>query len=445
MNYINNVKTYFKSIGAVAIMTLLLPMLFATMALDTVSSFIASSVCFFIISIISAKLILGNSFIKPVAVAYLVLLSLSTIHYLYFVDSNYFAGTGAGSSNFYHEYLTAIDGVQRLVDWKETNGIFSIITSDSWQLPHVELWSLISIPFIYLKVLWLNFAPFNIFCSIMIALNVYLTYLNTYSYDEGSGRILWNWLLYFPLFILGDIIWRDAAGMALCSVGLVCVKLSKNFISLGVSLVSACILCYLQRTLYPALLIGSFAIALLCESKSSGKKILGIVASIAIMFAFSSFFNSTTEDSYHDTYINSSSFIMLPIKIVFGLIGPFPWSGFLTYKINPAFSYELPQYILGTFQFGYLISIVLLFKQFSFKSLDLLTLFGFCLMMSGFVTSQMHISYIAEGLIFTLPWYFGQIGTLYRKYFRISLLILVGLNILILATGHLGLGSLLWK
>ena len=66
-------------------------------------------------------------------------------------------------------------------------------------------------------------------------------------------------------------------------------------------------------------------------------------------------------------------------------------------------------------------------------------------MMSGFVTSQMHISYIAEGLIFTLPWYFEQIGTLYRRYFRISLLILVGLNILILATGHLGLGSLLWK
>ena len=67
MNYINNVKTYFKSIGVVAIMTLLLPMLFATMALDTVSSFIASSVCFFIISIISkgcqtAAKVSGNIF-----------------------------------------------------------------------------------------------------------------------------------------------------------------------------------------------------------------------------------------------------------------------------------------------------------------------------------------------------------------------------------------------
>lgn len=56
----------------------------------------------------------------------------------------------------------------------------------------------------------------------------------------------------------------------------------------------------------------------------------------------------------------------------------------------------------------------------------------------------MHIGYISEGLIFTLPWFFYQVRVGYARYFKLSLSILVFLNILILMIGNVGFSNL-WK
>ena len=65
-------------------------------------------------------------------------------------------------------------------------------------------------------------------------------------------------------------------------------------------------------------------------------------------------------------------------------------------------------------------------------------------MLSGFVTSQMHIGYIAEGLYFTLPWFFNSVGSIYKRFFNISLFVLVILNVVVLTMGGLSISSL-WK
>lgn len=73
-----------------------------------------------------------------------------------------------------------------------------------------------------------------------------------------------------------------------------------------------------------------------------------------------------------------------------------------------------------------------------------MTILGFGIMLSGFLSKQMHIGYISEGLIFTLPWFFYQVRVGYARYFKLSLSILVFLNILILMIGNVGFSNL-WK
>ena len=99
---------------------------------------------------------------------------------------------------------------------------------------------------------------------------------------------------------------------------------------------------------------------------------------------------------------------------------------------------------MGTFQFGYLIALFHNWKSVSFKNLDTMTILGFGIMLSGFLSKQMHIGYISEGLILTLPWFFYQVRVGYARYFKLSLSILVFLNILILMIGNVGFSNL-WK
>jgi|GEM_PF-1794146 len=438
--------SYLIKVSTIALLFVLLPMVFGSMGSSTTfSNFLCSISCYFVLVVVSAKMILNESkLVRYFVIAYFSMVVLSLVHYLVFVDSQYFQSSGSGSGNFYHEYLTAINGVERIVEFKKTNGIFSIIESNSWELPHAEIWSLISIPFYFLKVQWMNMAPFNIYCSLFFAMNIFYVYRNSYKEGVMKKSVL-GWLVYFPLFILGDTFWRDPLGFALCSIGMVTLFLSRNTREKLISLFIACFLSYLQRTVYPVLLIGCFSLYYVLSLKSKSLKVISIILVFLILFILTPMLENSVDEGYTKAYINSSSFIMLPIKIVFGLIGPFPWTGFLVYKTNPEFSFELPQYVLGTFQFGYLLSILALFKKINFRQLDIMTMFGFALMLSGFVTLQMHIGYIAEGLMFTLPWFFEQVGLLYKKYFNVSLAILVFLNILIMATGHLSLGSLLWK
>ncbi len=73
-----------------------------------------------------------------------------------------------------------------------------------------------------------------------------------------------------------------------------------------------------------------------------------------------------------------------------------------------------------------------------------MTLMGFGIMLSGFVSRQMHIGYISEGLLFTLPWFFSQIGIEYKRYLKYSFIILVILNVILLVIGSIGISNF-WK
>ena len=157
------------------------------------------------------------------------------------------------------------------------------------------------------------------------------------------------------------------------------------------------------------------------------------------------FYEASTPDDYAGMYLNQMSVLALPIKIIFGLIGPFPWTQFImTFSGRLQNAYQLSDYILGIFQLGYLIAIFARWSRFSFRDLDYFSLMGFGIALTGFLSLSMHIGYIAEGIFFTLPWFFKQIGTEYRRYFMISFFILVLLNFVVVFTGSLGISNL-WR
>lgn len=438
-------NNYLLKIFAIAILFVVLPMIFGCIDSDSsLASFLISCCCFFILFIISTKLILeDNRLLKFYALSFVFQLAISVLHYLIFVDSSYFEGDGGVTPNFWHEFITTIDSVGRIHDYWKQYGLFSMLPVDDYATTHREMWHIIAWPFYFLDNKWLNYGPFNTFSSLFASVN--LVFLYRFKLDVQSLKYLRWWSAFFPLFLFNDWMWRDAFGILLISIGLVCCSLAHNPISKLISFFILGISSYLQRTMYLVLAGASVGYSYICKQKNLVFRMFELIFTLILVVILLQYAQDANETGYSAGYVNSMSILALPIKIIFGLIGPFPWFIFpdLVEK-NPAFAWQLSDYLLGTFQLGYLFSLVLFRSRVSFTSLDLCTIMGFGIMFSGFMTTMMHISYISEGLYFTLPWFFYHIGSKYKIGLRISFLMLVLLNILIICTGNLSISSF-WK
>lgn len=446
MNQSITLQTYIRNLLFLGILFILLPIFFGNFAQSTLSSYISSVICFFILTVTGVKLVLKEfRYVKFYALAYVIQVCLGLVHYLYFVDSRYFLSVGDASGSFWHEYLSVFDAVGRLQDDRNSNGVFYWMSADEFQVTHSEIWHFISYPFYYLQHKWLNYAPLNIFSTLLVSANIMLLYKCSYAQHNETHKPLLFWTAFFPSFLLNDTVWRDPFGILLMSIGVVSVTLSKSSLSRALAFVLFGIFSFIQRTMYIVIAGVSTFWGSIVNTKSSIGKVLYFIIGFVLLFVLKDVAEDANGSEYAAGYVNIMSYLALPIKIIFGMIGPFPWTQFSTLVgRNPAFAWQLQDYIMGTFQFGFLLSIIFQWKNLSFKNLDTITVLGFGIMLSGFLSKQMHIGYISEGVLFTLPWYFSQLGTKYRKYIRLSFFILVGLNILLMTMGNLSIGSL-WK
>ena len=223
------------------------------------------------------------------------------------------------------------------------------------------------------------------------------------------------------------------------------VALSNNIASKVVSFVIFGFASFVQRTMYVLIAAAAATWESIQKSRNVVLRIFYVAVGCVLLFYLSDLTDEVNGSEYNAGYVNAMSYLALPIKVVFCIIGPLPWTNFFrAVKINPAFAWQLQDYLMGTFQFGYLIALIMEWKKFSFRNLDSLTILGFGIMLSGFMSRQMHIGYISEGLLFTLPWFFSCIGIAYKKHLRQSFAILVILNILLFLMGNMGIASL-WK
>jgi hypothetical protein len=413
-------------------------------ALSTTGSFFVSTICFFLLTWISVYLLLGKRYVVFYLFTFSFLIVISVIHYIGLVDSTYFSSDGGPSNNFWREYLAVYDNLDRVVADRHNNG-FLYFDSDSWTVSHPEIWRILTWPTTFLGHKWLNYTPLNAFSSILMSTNLMVWYHHRYDEGNKSNENVKKYVLFFsaffPQFVLCDTVWRDPFGIALISIGLILLSLSNSVLKKSLSFCIFAAFSFIQRTVYMLISGVSLALGELTNKKNAIRMFL-IPMFVILMIVLVNIFNTNVNEEYASGYVGQTSVLSLPLKIVFGLIGPFPWTQFIIIReFNASFNFQLRDYVTGVFQIGYLYAIIANWRSISFNNLDYMTIMGFGIALSGIATTMMHIGYISEGLYFTLPWFFSQVGSKFNKYFLLSFISLVILNILTIILGTSGITS----
>lgn len=432
-------------------------------------SLIWSSVAFLIITIFSTIILLRDTkWVLFFIIAYSIKLAIGIVHYLYFIDPTYFSTNGMRMIQ-YDELQTVYSYFCSFVDSKHENGIFSMQLNTG--LGHEELWNIIAIPFVYFGPYLLTISPLQSFLGNFFAVNMLIVSINMQNHTtfkvfrEQKDSITKNILIrkfsseklkffaiffaYFPLFLITSRFWRDLSGITLISIGITLLVLSRKSIYNWLMLIVSGYLFYLHRTPYLIAIVMAFALDYLIHQRSSSvnKEIIVKLFLIVIIITLMPFVISLSYTDVNELYLKEGinvSPLLIPIKFIIGLIGPFPWTQFLT---RPELSYQLAEYIMGTINIVILVEIVKKYKVlFRVSQLNIVSISGLLLFFIGFMNKHMYITYVSVATPFLFIWISKYVSP---KQFGINFLYvfvsLVLLNsILFLVGGQLGI-STLWK
>lgn len=412
------------------------------------SSFIASSIAFLLATVFATIILLKEAkWILFFVFAYIIKVFIGLVHYLFFIDADYFNGKGTYKA-LTLEFEAVFNGIKTFANLKLEHGLF-YFESTAIDATHPEILSFISIPFMFFGNFVLTISPVNAFFSLLISINILLIAKYKYNFSNKNLKYVAFITAYFPMTLISSLLWRDVVGMSLMSIGITLLYFSKRSLSQYLLLIIACYLFYLQRTVYPVFLVFAFLINITFNRQSKKRK-LDLLYKILTIGAFLLLTPLILDIA--DTETNSSiargvsnNLLILPFKMFIGLIGPFPWTNFLIYESFPAYSYQLEDYLQGAFNIAF-VFIMFRNKFFRKENLNLLNIIGFFLIMSGLLNSLMHISYVAFGFMFLTPWLFTVINLKeFKRIYKLAFTALVVLNfIVVLLLGNLGLSSL-WK
>lgn len=410
---------------------------------STKESLIMESLVFFVLIIATSHLYFNNSKLTSFFVlAYVVKLLIGVLHYLYFIDSNYFNTTG-GAQALHQEFQAVTSFLETAVSNKEEFGLF-FITLDGF-VTHQELLSIIAIPFRFFGVRILNIAPINSFFSLLAAMNVFML-IDKEKIDNQTSNLILFLLSYCPVTLITSFFYRDIVGWALISIGIVLMTKSERVSTRIASMIVAMLLFYLQRNAYVvlpvAILIAQYSF--LNKNKTRGMIFLPLVLIIALIvlpFAIGLASNESVE-----AYVEGSTkwpIYLLPIKIIVGLIGPFPWSNFILWKSIPEISYYLGDYAMGCLNIALVLCVLFCWKKLKLKSMTECTVLGVMLLLMGVLNKYMHMSYVSIGIFFLLPWIVAGSGyEFFKKYNVVAIVGMMVLNIIFIGFSLGGVGSI---
>jgi len=443
-----SVWDYVLRISAITIFSLICLFFFGSNS-DALSSFICSTIAFLLITIFSTVVLLKNPrWVWFFILAYLIKIIFGVLHYLYFIDPEYF------QTGLYNPLTSEYEGVydQIIVSAhdKMQHGILFYQYYEGG-ITHQEVNSFISIPFIYFGDYVLTITPINSFSSLLFSINILLISKYKFYFDNRVLKYIAVTTAYFPLTLIPSLLYRDIVGLAGMSIGLTLVLFSKRAITKYFMLIVACYLFYVQRTIYPVILLMAFVVnsVIFQNYKSKGRelfyKVVTVVIGIVLFPIIINYSNTDANDAMASGVFNFNV-LYLPLKLILGLIGPFPWVQFLSYETIPANSYQLADYLQGTFNVTVVAIIITNWKKYFVKDkLNLLNMTGILIICTGIFNAFMHMSYVAIGFVFLLPWLFTVINLSdFKKIYLYVFLGLVFLNIVVFAFfGNLGIKSIM--
>lgn len=415
------------------------------------SSFIWSAVAFYFVTLVTVYTLLrSKKWLLFFTIVYLVKLSIGLFHYLYFIDPYYFGGSGI-DVDLHYEFQAVFSQIITFANDKIENGLLYYNYYEG-SVTHQEILSLISIPFMYFGDYIMTFAPLNSFFSILTAINIILISKYIFKINTKSLKYIAIVSAYFPMTLISSLISRDTVGIALMSIGLVLMLFSRKFIMQLLMLVIACYLFYLQRTIYPLILISAFIIDKMINQHSNSPKRdlrIKIFTLFIAIIIIPIILNVSSTDANEDILATALDFnlLILPLKLILGVIGPFPWIQFLLYEQIPAFAYQLQDYLQGTLNIAVFVAIIFKNKRFFEKGkLNLLSILGLLLLFAGLMTPVMHITYTAVGIFFMIPWIFTTLNIeQFTVFFRYSFFSLILLNIIVIYILKTAGISALWR
>ena len=391
----------------------------------------------------------NNRLVLSFIIAYLIHLIIGVGHYLIFIDADYFTSDGQFLP-LPHDFKVALSAINEIISTKHTKGLFHFV---DFYIEHLQIWNLMSYPFFFFGGYILNIAPVNSFMSVFTSINIYILSKFILKYLNRDLKKILLLTAYFPITIISSIFFRDTVGLALISMSILIICLSRNKIYYFLTLLIGIYFFYMVRSVYPLILILAFFVDYRINSKTSqslGQSIFTFVFFVLFfgLMLYTSFqlgFSEGDNLNYIDR-ARGVNYLFFPVKLIMGLIGPFPWTKYFT-SGQIVYSYQFADYIQGAF------NITVLFLMIKFKSsffkiskFNLLNLTGIFLILSGLATVEMHSSYVSIGFIFLIPWIINSTSWIKLKiYFLRSFLFLLTSSLLIfLFFGSLGLGDL-WK
>lgn len=410
---------------------------------DVVTGFIGISFTALLSTILASKLLLRDKqCAKIIIITFIIKYLIGVTHFLFFYDANYFNSNGLLNENLAEDYNNYFRFISYLIDKRDNQSIFFIDLNDL-SVTHPLLINIWAYFFQYFGNYALNVVPLNNFFSSIASISIYLS-LNRYYRDRYyrennyTRHVLWGIAL-FPLFLDNAIYVRDIIGQMFMSIGM-CILILSNAKQRILTIVPVGILFMLQRDVYFLAAIILYLAIIYNDTHKIKSIIIPSIVLIFIYIAAHSFLPDVGAEIENKS--DGTSITNIPLRILLGLIGPFPWFSFSERILeSPVFSSQIYHYLAGTLHISMILCIILAKRIKVIRNPICIT--GIFIASMGILHGDMHITYVMAGTLYVFPCIYIEYYKYFNKSFFLALSILIFLNMIIAVTGNLGLHNTL--
>ena len=442
--------SFFKSIAA-CFFTLFLLLVFSVETYSIVSNLIVNTIIYglsLIVFLYNVPKI--NNTKKIIFTFFIVKIIFGILHYLVLVDPTFFNSDGS-IFPYGNETDSIYSQVIETLSQKHIKGILYFNSEIFWAT-HPEFWNLFTILVYKTGLNALTIVPINSFFTSICSYCIISIAYYIYNFDKKRMNIvIWVFVL-FPLFLQSDSFSRDQICISLIIICLLFFILIKNKYSiLGcIAIVLVCISSYLLRTVYPLLFLLSLFASYAFSKKSRDITIALLV--FASLFSFPIIYRIIQSEENLSYYVEGNKILSytglatLPVRLIVGIIGPFPWTQFMNYVVNRSLAFQLGNYLLGTLHLSLFIILIKHRKLiFQFVNFGILELYGFLLFSAAIFTSMMQINYVTVGIML-LSFLIIKYTTVdeIRKTFIFCFIVLLVLSSIGFILGGFGISSI-WR
>lgn len=393
-----------------------------------------------------------------IVVAFLFKLFFGLWHFLTFVQPDYFNGNT--NYDFFYDYYWMHESIQYLALTAKEVGFNNALTFDYFIVNKGAIIFYLYSPIYYIGGdLVLNLSLVNAVFTLFTAMLI--TYMAKYFFNLNKKQLLATLILcsFFPFGMITTATMRDFAGQFLIALGLISLQYSFKNPRLFFLLFVSAILFFLQRKNYVVIPFITYIIFLFFYTKESGLvrfkssfniRVIFLIISLFIGYNYflqatqSELIDTETQLSYNYTadITQVQFYLLLPIYIFKGFLGPFPWTQFFNYTQETI--YQLGDYFTSTFIFTILLTMRHKIGKLNKlkKDVNIITIASLIIIFSGIASGYMHLAYISIAVIFLIPFLMKHMDIKFfmRNYF-IVFIFLIFLSVMWVALGFQGEGS----